>query len=157
MRSRDSRVYGCRNCSPPLYHPSVCRSSRDSPLWLQSTSIHWQDIANRLPIVNCHHYSAMSRLPPPIMPEVFTKWTLLLISLFSQTGRDSLCICTCTCRQCSVKCFGDPPPARILHSSALPSGCWAPVPSVIHEPSAPASAVSDVCQLGPHLSPLFNF
>lgn len=28
-----------------------------------------------------------------------------------------------------------------------------PVPSVIHEPSAWASAVSDVCQTGPHLSP----
>lgn len=35
----------------------------------------------------------------------------------------------------------------------LPAACQPPAPSVIHEPSARASAVSDVCQTGPHLSP----
>lgn len=39
--------------------------------------------------------------------------------------------------------------------SGFPPACRPPVPSVIHEPSARAIAVSDVCQTGPRLSPLF--
>lgn len=88
-------------------------------IWLQSALAGWQDIAGRLPVVSCCHYSAMSSLPPPIMPEVLTKWALLLIFPLSQTGRDSLCICTCTCRECRVKCFGDPPIPPIPRTHSL--------------------------------------
>lgn len=45
----------------------------------------------------------------------------------------------------------------LLPGSFFPSACRPTLPSVIHEPSAWASAVSDVCQTGPHLSPLFVF
>lgn len=58
------------------------------------------------------------------MPEVLTKWALLLISPLSQTGRDSLCICTCTCRECRVKCFGDPPLPPRTHSRQRCRAFW---------------------------------
>lgn len=63
-----------------------------------------------------------------------------------------------TCLRTSVQSYGDP--LFFTHrqcGSVSPSACRAPVPSVIHEPSAWASAVSDVCQIGPHQPPLFTF
>lgn len=66
------------------------------------------------------------------------------------------------CSHACVQIYGDPfffsnththKQAHCGSDSVFPSACRPPVPLVIHEPSAWTSAVSDVCQTGPHLSP----
>lgn len=153
------------NSSLPLYLPIVCQPGRDS---IRQPS----DCELVLPLTGCCQpaaycycchfsvvsYDSISAYWNYATTEVFTKCALLLISSFSQTRRVSH-ICAHVFTHMHTELWR--PSFFFSHTihcgSVFPSACRALVPSVIHEPSAWASAVSDVCQIGPHLSPLFIF
>lgn len=154
-----SIVYSCRNCSPSLYHPSVCRSSRDSIQ--QPSDCKPPLLAGRILPTSCllltavttwHCWACLLHLYQKFLLSEHCYW-------FPPFRKRLLVYFHMHLQRMLGEVLWGPslPPAHILCSAALPSGCWASVPSVIHEPSAWATAVSDVCQIGPHLSPLFNF
>lgn len=149
------------NSSLPLYPPIVHHPSRDSirqpsdcELVLPLTGY-----CQPAPYYYCCHFLVVSHDAKRVhwndaKTDMFTKCALRLISSFSQKKLMYMhCVRTHAYRALKTL-FSS---IHIHCGSVFPSACRAPVPSVIHEPSAWASAVSDVCQIGPHLSPLFIF
>lgn len=144
--------------SLPLYLPIVCQSSRDSIRQPPDCELILSLSGYCQPTAYCYccHFSVVwhENLPAYCSyaePELYTVCVLLLI-LFFLIDKKRL-PGMCTHRSMWTLFFDTHTVAWLCFSIA----CRPPVPSVIHEPSAWASAVSDVCQTGPHLSPLFIF
>lgn len=124
-----SGVYSGRNCSLPLYYPFVCRPSRDSIRQPSDWEAAW--FTDRILPTDCLLLTAVTSRQCQacllqLCQKFITKWALLLIFSFSQTGKGSLCVCTSTCRQCRVKCFGvsSPPPPHSTHSHQICLAFW---------------------------------
>lgn len=141
------------NSSPPRSLPIACQSRRDS-IWhpsdcklILSLSGYCQPTAY---CYSCHflvvwhnHLSACNSYAELVV------WFFL----FTQTRWD-FHVCTGS----YMYIYADFSFTKILLlASGFPSAYQPPIPSVIHEPSAWARAVSDVCQTGPHLSLPFVF
>lgn len=133
--------------SLPLPCPIVEQSSGDSirqPLWLQAHALSVRTVPAQCILYQLDHATWQSVCLCHGRPARSAYCTLLSTDRIDHTNVHTVYIHLWT----YVWVFGD----TQLPGSVFSSACRPLVLSVIHEPSAWASAVSDVCQTGPHLS-----
>lgn len=118
-----SGVYRGRNCSLPLYPPSVCKPSGDSIQ--QPSDCEAPSFTDRILPTDCLLLTAVTSRQCrtcllQLCQKFISNWALRLISFFSRTGRDSSYVCTCTCRQWGQSALGTLFPPQHTFSAALP-------------------------------------